>query len=297
MEDSDAVIATVIGGSITLVYIFQNALLEASEAFGQFMVALGSTWGYLGAFAISVFGNFTVIFPVPYAAAIFLLGAFGLHPILLGISAGMGAGIGEFSAYMLGRGVSETSIREKYGTRLDSMRVLVEKYGFWTIFTFAATPLPDDMIMIPLGMIKYSFRRAFAACFLGKIVLCTVLGYAGQLGLGWLIGGTENVWSMMMATAGIIAISYLTIRIDWVNTLEKVQTDQRILGFWILVSKPLFYIKDTIEEFPVPSAILATFLTMSVTLFLGNIIIQLIVVMVSTVLIVASIFIELRKTY
>ncbi|MHA1713043.1 MAG: DedA family protein [Candidatus Ranarchaeia archaeon] len=297
MEDADAAVATVIGASVTLVYIFQDVLLRASEAFGEFMFAFGSTWGYLGAFVISVFGNFTVIFPVPYAAAIFLLGAFGLNPILLGISAGIGAGIGEFSAYILGRGVSETSIREKYGNRLDSMRLLVEKYGFWTIFSFAATPLPDDLIMIPLGMIKYSFRRAFVACFLGKIVLCTVLGYAGQLGLGWLIGGSENVWSMMIGVAGVIGVSYLTIRIDWVETLDKIQKEQRLLYFWFILSQPIRTAINTVKEFPVPSAILTAFTMMSVTLFLGNLLMQLVAALISTCIIVVSIFFELKKTY
>ena len=113
MEDADAAVATVIGASVTLVYIFQDVLLRASEAFGQFMVAVGSSWGYLGAFAISVFGNFTVIFPVPYAAAIFLLGAFGLHPLLLGISAGIGAGVGSSLNHIPSIGVPEESVVKK----------------------------------------------------------------------------------------------------------------------------------------------------------------------------------------
>ena len=67
------------------------------------MTDLVANYGYTGAFFISIFGNFTVFFPVPYVITIYAFGA-SLNPLLLGISCGLGATIGEFSAYLIGRG-------------------------------------------------------------------------------------------------------------------------------------------------------------------------------------------------
>ena len=65
------------------------------------MEGLVRAYGYLGAFIISIFGNFTILLPVPYTLTIYAFGA-TLNPLLLGLVCGLGATIGEFSAYILG---------------------------------------------------------------------------------------------------------------------------------------------------------------------------------------------------
>ncbi len=64
---------------------------------------------YIGIFLISIFGNVSVIFPVPYviALAVLAIAIPEIDPWLLGISAGLGAAIGETSAWVLGRGGKE----------------------------------------------------------------------------------------------------------------------------------------------------------------------------------------------
>ena len=48
------------------------------------------------------------------------------------------------------------------------------------IFVFAATPsTPDDLIWIPLGMMKYPKLRALLAAIAGKIVLNLIYAYLG----------------------------------------------------------------------------------------------------------------------
>jgi len=122
---------------------------------------LVATYGYAGAFLISIFGNFTIFFPVPFVLTIYAFGA-TLNPLILGLVCGLGSTVGEFSAYLIGRG-GRRIIDERYGERLESAKLLVQKYGMAVIFVFAVLPLPDDLILIPLGMLRYNLKRAGTA--------------------------------------------------------------------------------------------------------------------------------------
>ena len=96
-------------------------------------------YGYFGAFLISVFGNFTIFFPVPFTLTIYAFGSI-LNPLILGISCGLGSTIGEFSAYLIGWG-GRSMLEERYGKRLESAKLLIERYGVLAIFIFAVLPL------------------------------------------------------------------------------------------------------------------------------------------------------------
>jgi len=130
------------------------------------MTSLVSTYGYIGAFAISLFGNFTIFFPVPFTLTIYAFGS-TLNPLYLGLVCGIGSTIGEFSAYLIGRGGRKV-LDERYEKRLDTAKILIQEYGMLVIFVFALLPLPDDLILIPLGILKYSIRKAMIAMFIVK---------------------------------------------------------------------------------------------------------------------------------
>ena len=55
----------------------------------SWMSTLVTNYGYVGAFFISLFGNFTIFFPVPFAITIYAFGA-TLNPIILGVVCGLG---------------------------------------------------------------------------------------------------------------------------------------------------------------------------------------------------------------
>ena len=52
---------------------------------------------------------------------------------------------------------------------------LVKRYGGSAAFVAAATPIPDDLVYIPLGLAKYNPKRFFVATLLGKFVLYYVI--------------------------------------------------------------------------------------------------------------------------
>ncbi|MHA1917935.1 MAG: YqaA family protein [Candidatus Ranarchaeia archaeon] len=224
------VISLIIFVSI-LLYIFQNFIMSSSSGLQDSMNNLALTYGYLGSFLISTFGNLTVLFPVPYVIAIFTLGTLGLNPLLLGISGAIGATIGEFSSYALGRGISMTELFKKYGEKMNRINKLIKNQGFLAVFIFAVTPIPDDILLIPLGMIGYPYKKTLLAMFLGKLGLITFIAYAGVFyanGFEWLtfiLGSpTESsVFSLIFQLDLVILFCYLTVRIDWIELIEKIE--------------------------------------------------------------------------
>ena len=151
----------------------------------EFFLAL-KAYRYLGVFLINLIASSSIILPLPASAFVFALGAV-LNPFFIGLSAGLGAAIGEFSGYALGWG-SRKIIKNKWKKQIDNVEKLFAKYGgFLVIFIFATTPLPDDIAGIIGGVLKYPVKKYFLAVLLGKIVLNLVIAYAGFYGIKWIL--------------------------------------------------------------------------------------------------------------
>jgi membrane protein YqaA with SNARE-associated domain len=159
------VIAIVIG-----IFIFYRLYPEKVHQF--------ENYGYLGAFLVCLITNATIILPAPGHFLLLPLGAV-LNPALVGLAGGIGGGIGEMSCYLLGysgRGLIEN--RQFYD---DAVRWL-KRWGSLTVFVFALTPLPFDVIGIASGALRFSLWKFFIACFLGKTLLYIAMAWTGKLG-------------------------------------------------------------------------------------------------------------------
>lgn len=177
-------------------------------------------YGYAGAFVISIFGNFTVFFPVPYVLTIYAFGA-TLNPVLLGLVCGAGSTVGEFSAYLIGRG-GRRVIDERYGERLETAKLLVQRYGMAIIFLFAVLPLPDDLILIPLGMLRYSLKKAMTAMFVGKTIMCTAVAYAGRYSYSFIkdVFASSGLLGGVASTVLLALIVVALLKVDWTKYLD-----------------------------------------------------------------------------
>lgn len=184
------------------------------------MADLVTNYGYAGAFLISIFGNFTIFFPVPFTITIYAFGA-TLNPLLLGLVCGIGSTIGEFSAYLVGVGGRKV-IEGRFEERLESAKRLIERYGATIIFIFALLPLPDDIILIPLGVLRYDLKKALGAMFLGKTIMLTIVAYAGRYSYtivkdifesGGVLGGVASV-------ALLVVILVAMMKIDWTRFID-----------------------------------------------------------------------------
>jgi membrane protein YqaA with SNARE-associated domain len=189
-------------------------LLEAwLQQFTQF--------GYLGIFIISFIGSVSVIFPIPYTLVIFGLGSV-LDPVLVAVSGGLGAALGEFSGYALGY-YGTSKISEERRKKMDFMLKVFDKYGPIAIFLFALTPLPDDLLFIPLGVMRYSFVKAFIPAIIGKMLMTFIVAYSGQQSFELIavVFGESGLLGTIITTILLALVIYAMIKIDWEKVFKN----------------------------------------------------------------------------
>ncbi len=242
--------AAKIGGVIMMVAIVAVFVVLAflDINFGQWLADI--TWNfynvygelgiYLAVFLISTFGNFTVIFPVPYTIALIVISALlPVNPFLLGLPAGIGAAIGETSAWVVGRGTQEFL---EDSPRINRMKGWIDNgWAGALVFIFAATPLPDDAFLIVLGFASYPLWKALIWCFLGKYVMCfTVSGITvwardtawGKSALKLFgvdidsvkdptIVADTNIWQSTLTWIVTLVGMILIVYVDWGKVGEK----------------------------------------------------------------------------
>jgi uncharacterized membrane protein YdjX (TVP38/TMEM64 family) len=170
------------------------AVLAACYVVAYFVIGVDldglKDWGYLGIFFIAMAGSATIVLPTPSSVAIFGGGivldpVLGIPaPLLVGIVAGLGDAIGEFSGYGLGyAGADALRNRRVYLTFEGWMH----RHGMLTIFALSTFPNPFfDLVGAAAGSARMPARRFFLACLGGKIVKDLFLAYGGSFSAGLL---------------------------------------------------------------------------------------------------------------
>jgi len=181
-------------------------------------------FGYFGVFLVSLIGASSIFFPIPYTLLIFWLGLLRVgEPLYLMIAGGAGAAFGEFTGYLLGY-YGRRILSDERQRKMEFLVKLFGRYGPLAVFIFALTPLPDDLLFIPLGILRYKFIKVFIPAILGKMLMVYLLVYFGQIGANviLLIFGEGNEWVGMIITAALLVIILVILfRIDWEKVFEK----------------------------------------------------------------------------
>jgi len=193
--------------------------LDWLQQFNQWLRDIAQTYGYFGVFLISLIGSSSIIIPIPYTVIIFSLGMQRdvFNPFYLAIFGGAGSAIGEFVGYFLGY-YGRTVISEKQQKKINYILKLFRKYGAISIFLFALTPLPDDLLFIPLGIMRYNFLKAFIPCIIGKILMCFIVAYGGYFSISAieaLFGETGGPLTIIASTVLLIIVIVAMFKIDW----------------------------------------------------------------------------------
>jgi len=196
----------------------------AFEELFQSLWQLLIQYGYFGVFLISFIGTASIIIPVPYTLIIFALSLTGeWDPILLIVAGGVGSAIGEGSGYVLGY-FGRRIMSEERQRKMTYLVKLFDRYGPLAIFIFALTPLPDDLLFIPLGILRYKFYKAFIPALIGKALMIALLVYFGQIWgdvLVLIFGEGGNLIGMIITTIALIIVIIALYRIDWEKVLQK----------------------------------------------------------------------------
>ena len=184
--------------------------------------------GYLGLTLVSFFGSLIPFSPLPsflLLATMSVGDKFDLHVLAI-ISAltATAAKVIVFTVSYEGRRI----IGEKSRKRMRPFERLVKRYGAGAAFFAAATPMPDDLIYVPLGLAKYNPKRFFIATLTGKFVLSYAIVFISHyMGLSLVEPFLEDIEDVSTIYIGIVvfaammtSIVILLLKLDW----------QRIMG-------------------------------------------------------------------
>ena len=186
--------------------------------------------GYIGLALVSFIGSLIPFVPVPSFILLATMSVgeqFDLH--ILALVSAFTATIAKQIIFYASYG-GRRMISEKTKKRMKPFQKLVKRYGGAAAFVAAATPIPDDMVYIPLGLAKYNPKRFFIATLSGKIVLCYIIVLISHYtGLSILEPILEDIDDPFAIYAGMIvfgaimtAIVILLLRLDWERILGRV---------------------------------------------------------------------------
>ena len=186
--------------------------------------------GYIGLALVSFIGSLIPFVPVPSFILLATMSVgeqFDLH--ILALVSAFTATIAKQIIFYASYG-GRRMISEKTKKRMKPFQKLVKRYGGAAAFVAAATPIPDDMVYIPLGLAKYNPKRFFIATLSGKIVLCYIIVIISHFtGLSILEPVLEDIDDPLAIYAGMIvfgaimtAIVILLLRLDWERILGRV---------------------------------------------------------------------------
>jgi membrane protein DedA with SNARE-associated domain len=195
----------------------------------DWLFTLFDSFGYLGVFTASFVGSIIVFVPVPYfpvlvAAAL----SEKLDPNLISLVSAAGVLLAKmiiFYASYYGRSILSAKTKQ----RMFPLQKVLRRYGGFGAFIVALTPIPDDVVYIPLGLARYSPWKFAIATFSGKFILNEIIVWSSViLGRPFFESFIATDIDPLFLTLGIIAsvallviIVYLSVRVDWARIIGK----------------------------------------------------------------------------
>jgi membrane protein YqaA with SNARE-associated domain len=214
--------------------LYSDPVQQGMLEFVSFFTEFGSSdlvWIFLLVFLFMAVGNSTNI-PVGIPAVYFFAKSiptgdtFWMLLALFALAAGFGASIGEIGVYALGRGAARVLRgRDSVKNLQYFVRLLTDRRSLTPllVYFFGLTPLPDQLIIIPLGVARYPLKRVLFPCALGKATFSLIISLGATL---FHQAGPETVTIASLIQEGmflalILSILVVCVSINWEPIFEK----------------------------------------------------------------------------
>ncbi len=218
--------------------------MELSSVVNAILAFVG---GPLGIFLVSMVSNSIPFITVPYLGIVAGYSFIYTNPIskvVLVLSSAAGATTGKIVVYFLGtafrRGLGESSKKN-----IELFKRVARRSLFVAIVIFASTPLPDDILYIPLGLMKYPLPRYVLAIFVGKVVLTSiVVVYAS-----WITAvATTQIYTVPVLVMVTALLTYLILKIDWYNVINTLYGKGLISACQVLLKEATGVMKELVSR-------------------------------------------------
>lgn len=199
-------LAGVIAGFVVIVYYWQE-------------ISRFQNYGYLGLFITGLLAGFSLPMPLPYMVVTFIFGGL-LHPALVGVSCGLGLGVGGTLLYLTGRGgvrffpmsrlftfatnpssdappssrLSRLISRLLRRVRIPQILAIARRRGSLVVFLMSVAINPFFVPMaIGMGTLRFRLWKFFLMCWAGQTLKSIGIAYCGYLGLGTFLRWLEVI--------------------------------------------------------------------------------------------------------
>lgn len=224
--DLGFLVSLIIISIVSLDLVLNESHREIIENISKYPPFQNFFTGLLITFIITLIGNL-IPFPTPYTfvlcySSLPFINLNAIYPLLFALVASFGCLLGELGGYFVGRGTSQL-ISEKHQIRIEKYHQFLMDHPKMTpflIFFAALTPISDDFITVPLGMLKYSIKKTTFWCWLGKLGLMLIFAY-NLIDICNLLGGES--WILSIISLYLIALlMYVLLKIDILGILSKI---------------------------------------------------------------------------
>jgi membrane protein DedA with SNARE-associated domain len=179
--------------------------------------------GYLGLLILSFVFSLIPFVPIPYFPVL-ITAAFNSNfdPHLIALSSASGIVAAKTIIFFVSY-YGRAMLSDKTKNRMKPLQRLVSKYGWPGAFIAAATPIPDDIVYIPLGLAKYSPWKFATATFAGKLVMNEAIVWSsiflGRPFVESVLSESDDPFGLIIAAVASIVvlgvIVYFSLKIDW----------------------------------------------------------------------------------
>lgn len=142
-------------------------------------------------------------------------------PLSIGVLVALGATSAKLVHYAISFFVGK-HVGEKRRKRLETAAAKTRRWAALAVFIAAVTPIPDDPVIIPLGLLKYSPVKFAVSYFAGKLLVTVIGAFLGGFGEQLLSGYVSQVVLAIISIVLTIAITVVLLKIDLSQIAERI---------------------------------------------------------------------------
>jgi uncharacterized membrane protein YdjX (TVP38/TMEM64 family) len=113
-------------------------------------------------------------------------------------------------------------LSEERRKSLDATGLKLKHWAFLALFIVAASPLPDEPVIVPLGLLKYNPIKFFIPYFIGKLSITIVGAYLGKAGQELLTPWISQEILMLASIILTIIVTVVLLKVDIGEIARKV---------------------------------------------------------------------------
>lgn len=178
--------------------------------------------GFVGLFWASFLFNI-----IPFAGPSNLLIAANISllveydPVTIGLAVALGAATAKSIHYVVTFFLSGF-IGQDRRKRLNATAMRLNKWAMIAVFVVAATPVPDEPVIVPLGILKYNPVKLFASYFAGKLLIAALGAYLARLGQNMFAGILSSEAMIAISIVLTVVLTILLFKVDIVELAERI---------------------------------------------------------------------------